>query len=174
MRGMVVVTLSSCGRSPVVLLVVANIRPNVFILSQARQHWFSVLLWVHKSSFQDIGPSNVKSGSGFQFSHTSSPSATTASLFMHSLVQQHMQGKCISAVLWHNPIIHSSMHQISTHMYSTVSIAPSFVGSLTGISHTTRLPLMVFPHILLLNLLFPLPYLLFLQQSPQNNLKGNL
>ena len=39
------------------------------------------------------------------------------------------------------------MHQISTYMFSTVSIAPSFMESLTEVSHTP-VPQTVFPHIL--------------------------
>ena len=53
--------------------------------------------------------------------------AVTASHFVYSLVQQLiMPGICISAVLWQNPTVQSSMQQICTHVYSTVSIAPSF------------------------------------------------
>ena len=38
-----------------------------------------------------------------------------------SLVQQPLPGKCISAILQHNPIIQSCIHQIPTHIHSTVS-----------------------------------------------------
>ena len=51
-----------------------------------------------------------------------------------------MPRKGILAALLHNPIIQSNMHQISSYMYSTVSTAPSFIGSLTGISHTPPSP----------------------------------
>ena len=51
-------------------------------------------------------------------------------------VEQLMPRKCISAVLWQNPIIQSNMHQIFTHMYSTVSIGQSFKENLTGFWHT--------------------------------------
>ena len=51
-------------------------------------------------------------------------------------VEQLMLRKCISAVLWQNPIIQSSMHQIFPNMYSTGSIGPSFKENLTGFSHT--------------------------------------
>ena len=37
------------------------------------------------------------------------------------------------------PIIQSCIHQISTQIHSTVSIAPSLMGGLTGISHTHSL-----------------------------------
>ena len=50
-------------------------------------------------------------------------------------VEKLMPRKCISAVLWQNPIIQSSMHQIFTHMYSIVSIGPSFKENLTGFSY---------------------------------------
>ena len=46
---------------------------------------------------------------------------------------------CISAVLLHNPIIQFTKHQISTYIYSTVSTAPSFMGTLAGISHTLKI-----------------------------------
>ena len=115
---------------------VADLRPYIFIFSQSRKHPFSVLLWVYTSSFHHVGPCNVKACNWFEVWHTSSPSATTVSHFVYSLFEQLMPGKCISAVLWHNPIIQSSLHQISAYMYSTVSIAPLFMGSLTGISHT--------------------------------------
>ena len=49
-------------------------------------------------------------------------------------------GKCIAAILWHNPIIQSSIHQISTHMmHSTLSIAPSLLWGLMGTSHNLSL-----------------------------------
>ena len=54
--------------------------------------------------------------------------------------------KCISAVLRHNPIIQSSKHHISTHMYSTASIVPLFMGS-PEISHAPPPPSnCLFPH----------------------------
>ena len=42
--------------------------------------------------------------------------------------------------LFSSSIIQSSMHQIFNHMYCTDSIAPSFMGSLTGISHAAASP----------------------------------
>ena len=114
---------------------------HFFILLQSLYHPFLVLLWVHMSSFHHAGPSKDKPCNGFKFSHTSSPSATAAPHFVYSLVEQLMPEKCISAVLWDNPIIQFSMHQTSTHMYSTVSIAPSSMGSLTEISPVLSPPL---------------------------------
>ena len=55
-------------------------------------------------------------------------------------VEQLMPRKCICVVLWQNPILQSSIHQIFTHMYSTVSIGPSFKENLTGFSHTPPSP----------------------------------
>ena len=51
-------------------------------------------------------------------------------------VEHFMSRKCISAMSWENPIIQSSMHQIFTHTYFTVSIGQSFEENLTGFSHT--------------------------------------
>ena len=51
-------------------------------------------------------------------------------------VEQLMPRKCTSTILWQNPIIQYSMHQIFTHMYFTVSRGPSFKENLTGFLHT--------------------------------------
>ena len=72
-------------------------------------------------------PWNVKPCNGFEFPHTSSRLAITASHFVHLLVEQRLLRKCIFAVLWQNPIILSSVHQIFILMYSTVSIEPSCI-----------------------------------------------
>ena len=51
-------------------------------------------------------------------------------------VERLMSRKCISAMSWENPIIQSSMHQIFTHIYFTVSIGPPFKENFTGFSNT--------------------------------------
>ena len=112
-----------------------------FILLQSLYHPFLGLFWVHTSSFHHAGPSNNKLCNGFKFLQTSSPSATGVPHFVYSLVEQLMPQKCISTVFWDIPIIQFSMHQTSTHMYSTVSVAPSSIGSLTEISPALSPPL---------------------------------
>ena len=132
---MVVVTSNSHRNCPGSIPWSSQLKTLYFHFSQSRKHPFSVLLWVY-TSFHHVGPCNVKACNWFEVWHTSSASATAVSRFVYSLFEQLMPGKCISTVLWHNPVIQSSLHQISAYMYSTVSIAPLFMGSLTGISHT--------------------------------------
>ena len=57
-----------------------------------------------------------------------------------------MPRKCISAILWQNPAIQSSMHQIFIQIYSTVSIGLSFLESSTGFSQAPP-PQTAFPYI---------------------------
>ena len=117
---------------------VARLGPKNFILSQSGYHPFLVLVRIHNSSFHYAVPSNVTLCKSFVFSHSLSPPVIIASHFMHSL----MPRKCISA----NLTIQSSMHQIFTHMYLTVSIGPPYLESLTGFSQAPP-PHTAIPHI---------------------------
>ena len=71
-------------------------------------------------------------GSNFHTLQPSQLQLRRTSHFVYSLVEWFLPGKCITTVFWHNPIIPSSTHQISTHMYSkAVSIESLFMGGLT-------------------------------------------
>ena len=67
-----------------------------------------------------------------------------------------MPRKCISALLRQNPTTQSSMHQIFTHMHSTVSLGPSYMKSPIGFLQAPP-PQTAFPHISLQNLFLLLP-----------------
>ena len=72
-----------------------------------------------------------------------------------------MLRKCISAVLWQNQTVQSSMHQIFIHMCSPVSIEPSHMENPTRFSQAPS-PQTTFPYILLQNLFLLLPNQVFL------------
>ena len=75
---------------------------------------------IHESLFYHIVQSDVKPCNGLEFSNISSPLATTASHFLHYLLFDQLYAKkCISAVLWQNPIKHPPA---IGQMYSVVSI----------------------------------------------------
>ena len=146
MGGMVVVTSDSYHGSPGSLLRSSQhktLYSHFFTISLASifSSALSTYVLVSPCCAFYVYPCNV-----FEYLHPSSPSATTASHFVHSLVEQLMPGKCISAVLWHNPIIQSSMHQISTFMsfHSTIVHGEPH-GNFT---YYPTLPLTLFPHIL--------------------------
>ena len=72
-------------------------------------------------------------GSNF---HTVQPCQSQQHLILctpHYLINCMLK-KCISAILWQNATIQSSMHQIFIQMCSTVSIGPSFLESPTRFS----------------------------------------
>ena len=118
---------------------VARLRPNIFIILQSGKHTFSVLLQVNISSFHHVVPSNVKPCNRFQFSHSSSPPAITASHFVDSLVQQLYAKEVYFCSFVTIPTIQSSMHQILTHMSLKVSIGPSYMESVTRFSQAPSL-----------------------------------
>ena len=86
--------------------------------------------------------SNVKPCNRFEFSHTSSPPAITASHFLHYFLVDQLYAKevkCISAVLWQNAIKQSTIHQIFIRCIH-VSIGPSHMESSTRFSQSPPIP----------------------------------
>ena len=95
---------------------------------------------------------NVKPFNGFKFSHSPSPPAITMSHLVHSLFELLYVKEvyfCSFVTKFNNQ---SSMHQIFTHVYSKVSIRPSYMERLLGFLHVPP-PQKAFPHILPQNLL---------------------
>ena len=105
---------------------IARLERNIFIILQSGQHLFWVPLRVYKFLFHHDVPSNVKPCNGFEFSHSLSPPAITTSHFLHSSLVYQLYAR---EVYFRNFATKSSnqsnMHQIFTHMYSTVSLGPS-------------------------------------------------
>ena len=99
MGGMVVVASDSYRGSPGSLLRSSQhktLHSHFFTISLASIFSSALSTYVLVSPCRAfcVYPCNV-----FEYLHPSSPSATTASHFVHSLVEQLMPGKCISAVL---------------------------------------------------------------------------
>ena len=99
MGGMVVATSDSYCRSPGLLLRSSQhkaLYSHFFTISLASIFSSALSTYVLVSPCWAfcVYPCNV-----FEYLHPSSPSATAASHFVHSLAEQLMPGKCISAVL---------------------------------------------------------------------------
>ena len=150
---------------------VAKLGPNIFILSQSDQHPFSVLLRVQKSSFHDVVPSDVKPCNRFEFPHSSSLPAATASHFVHSSLVDQLY---VKEVYFYNFVAKSN-----NLVYPYTKNSSKYIQQFPQNRHSWRvlrdfhksLPLKRRFHTLYFTIK-PLPtviYQYFLYQNPQNN-----
>ena len=106
------------------------VEPVQMNICQSNTYWKSIP--IYESFFYHIVQSNVYPCNGLEFSSISSPLATTASHFLYYLLFDQLYAKkCISAVLWQNPI---KQPPDIDQMYSVVSIGWSRMESPTEFS----------------------------------------
>ena len=137
---------------------VVRLGSNILIFLQSDQNSFSVMLWVYKSSFHHVVPSNVKPCNGFEFSHSLSLPTTTTSHFMHFSLVYLLYAKEVyfcsfvtksNNLIQHAPniyphvfnsfhrtIIHGESHRIFTSPPPSNSVSPNFtIELLPSVAH---------------------------------------